>query len=425
MKPILFLLLFVVALARAEGDDGAELLFQAARLGNTQQLESLLASGVSPDLVDQYGHTPLYYAVAYNHTDSVELLLASHANPNTAVFGHYAADTLERPATPLQCAAELGNRRIASQLIEAGAHVNEKGSSGRTALHYANGHLDLIALLINKGVDINARDADGDSALDEAVWYGSLDTVALLVAHGARLDEAQTKTGATPINEAAFKGQTTLVQYLLQFRPNLQTADKHGYGPLENAVRMGKEDVAVLLLNAEAKGTETPESLAKAMDLAVRRGESAVVESLLQNGFSANGVLPSGATLLDVAAFEGALKVVDVLLAHNADPTVSGRNGNFALEDASLKGFARVASKLLEHGAKINQTNGGSGTTALYSAAAFGKGEVVKLLLERGANPRLCGKNMKTAYQAALENGFTELAGEIQMHGGGKGCEYL
>jgi ankyrin repeat protein len=78
---------------------------------------------------------------------------------------------------------------------------------------------------------------------------------------------------------------------------------------------------------------------------------------------------------------------------------------------------------LLDHGALVNRLNTGSGTTALYAAASFGKGEVVKLLLNRGANPTLCGKNRKSPYQAALENGYSEVATEIRNHGGARNCE--
>ena len=112
-----------------------------------------------------------------------------------------------------------------------------------------------------------------------------------------------------------------------------------------------------------------------------------------------------------------------VLLDYNADPNMVGRNGAIPLEDASLKGFDSIASMLLDHGALVNRLNPGSGTTALYAAASFGKGEVVKLLLNRGANPTLCGSNRKSPYQAALENGYSEVATEIRNHGGAKSCE--
>jgi ankyrin repeat protein len=217
-------------------------------------------------------------------------------------------------------------------------------------------------------------------------------------------------------------GKTPLVRYLLQFDPDLRIVDKRGYGPLENAIRMGKEDSALLLLEAEARTPQTAQFFGLAMEAAIQKDESALVTALLQYGALANSTLPSGSAPLDTAASAGAIKVVDVLLKNNADPNRMGRNGTSSLEDASLKGFAGIAGLLLDHGAAVNHLNSGSATTALYAAASFGKAEVVKLLLERGANPNLCGKNHKTPYQAAIENGYDDVAAFIQVHGGAKSC---
>src|SRR5262249_31811715 len=143
----------------------------------------------------------------------------------------------------------------------------------------------------------------------------------------------------------------------------------------------------------------------------------------LRHGALANDLLPSGSTPLDVAASAGAIKVVHALLDKSADPNISGRNEATALEDASLKGLDSIVGMLLDHGALVNRLNSGSGTTALYAAASFGKGEVVKLLLNRGANPNLCGNDRKTPYMAALENGYGEVATQLRNHGGAKSCE--
>jgi len=415
MKPLLLLLVLAKSL-QADGNTAGDTLAKASRLGDVKTLESLLSAGISADLQDRYGRAPIYYAASFKQVKAVELLLAYHADPNPPITSRSF-----EPSTPLQWAAELGNRQLASILIAAGARVNETGPMGRSALHCANDQLGVIRLLIEKGADVNARDREGESALDEAAWHGSFDTVALLLAHGARINESETKTGATPINEAAYKGHARLVEYLLQFKPDLEIPDKHGYRPLDNAIRMGKEDCALLLL-AAAGDQQTPEFFQKAMDMAIRKAEPVVVESLIKHGANVNGTLPSGATPLDVAAFNGAAKVVDVLLKNHADPNMSGRNGIRPLEDAALKGFDGIAGMLLDHGAEVNHVSDGSGTTALYSAASFGKGEVVALLLKRGADANVCGKNQKSAYQAALENGFGEVAAQIKEHGGGKNC---
>ncbi len=258
---------------------------------------------------------------------------------------------------------------------------------------------------------------EGTSPLDDAVWNGYLDTAAILLAHGARLNEAETKTGATPINEAAYQGNTRVVQYLLQFHPDLDSRDKEGYSALENAARRGKEDSALLLLEAEAKRQKTPQSFEKTVDFAIKKDESVLVAALFRHGATANDAL-------DLAASSGAIKTTQTLLNSGADPSRIGPNGTSPLEDASLKGFDSIVGMLLDHGALVNQVNSSSGTTALYAAASFGKEDVVKLLLKRGANPNLCGRNHRTPYQAALENGYNGLAAQIEIHGGAKSCKW-
>jgi ankyrin repeat protein len=131
MKSLFFLSLIAVKVLQADGNAAAEMLAKAARVGDLKTLESLLSSGVSSDLPDQYGRAPIYYAASFNQAKVVELLLAYHADPNPPANRRTYAHGV--PATPLQSAAELGNRRIAFLLIAAGAQVNEKGPAGRTA----------------------------------------------------------------------------------------------------------------------------------------------------------------------------------------------------------------------------------------------------------------------------------------------------
>ena len=200
MKFTCLLFLFTLFL-KAGVNAGVERLAKAARTGDIKTAENLLENGINPNLPDRYGKTPLYYAASFNETQVVELLLASHADPN--------AKAMERetdfPATSLQSAASMGNLHMASLLIGAGARVNMAGLTGRTALHFAviGTHLDMIGYLLEKGADLSTRDAEGTSPLDDAVWRGEINAAAILLAHGARLNEAEPKTGATPINEAA------------------------------------------------------------------------------------------------------------------------------------------------------------------------------------------------------------------------------
>jgi ankyrin repeat protein len=176
------------------------------------------------------------------------------------------------------------------------------------------------------------------------------------------------------------------------------------------------------LLDAQPKERQTPQFFGKTMDDAARKDESLLVEALLRHGMPVNGILPSGNTPLDAAAFAGAVKTVAIFLNNGADPNLSGPGGTTPLEDAALKGNASIAGMLLDHGALVNHINSGSGTTALFAAASFGKGEAARLLLNRGANPNLCGQNRKSPYRAAVENGFDDVAATIKSQGGVNNC---
>ena len=392
----------------------------ALERGDLPTIETLLSVGFDPNATDQHGQTPLRLAIAAHQNRVVEFLLARHVDPNGPL------DNSRYPARPLQFALEYGNLNAASILIAAGAKVDRKGFRGRTALHAAaaaGNHLDVVQFLIEKGADLNARDADGMSPLDEAVRRGSLSSTAILLANGARLNERNTQTGETPINEAAYRGHSSLVVYLLQFHPDLRILDKQNRSPLDNAIRMGKEESSLLLLDAEPKERMTSDFLDATMDAAIKKDESLLVRGLLRRGAPANGSLLSGSTALEIAAATGIAKSVRELLANKADPNISGRNGSSPLEEASLKGFASIAGLLLDGGALVNHLNGGSGTTALYAAASFGREEVANVLLERGADPNLCGAGLKSPYQAAIGNGYRQLAMQIQKHGGSTKCE--
>ena len=408
----LLLLLASIAASLEAQVDLNTLFTRASVAGDLKTAETLLSSGLNPDSRDRFGRTLLINAAALGDPGAARLLLSYHADPNAK------REPDGGESTPLQCAARTGNLEVAQLLINAGADVNAKGKSGRTPLTFAvlSGYLDMTRLLIEKGADVNTQDAEGVSPLDYAAWQGSLDMVAMLHAHGALLNKPATQTGATPINEAAYRGNTAAVQYLVQFHPNLDIPDKKGYGPLENAIRMGKEDSALLLLQAQPQLSEN------ALRMAVKKDESRLIQELLRRKDGSLAMLQSGVTPLGLAASEGSVNVARLLLESGVEVDAMSKDGATPLEEASIRGITPIVLLLLDHGAKVNHVNNDSGATSLYAAAAFGRDEVVKLLLERGADPTLCGKTAKSALQAAVDNGFSGVAALIRQRTSREGC---
>lgn len=417
-----FLVLLFASCVRGQDNIAASMLTQAAKLGDIKTADTILSAGVDPNISNQGWRKPLYYAALFGRIEVAALLLSHHADPNSRSVSENPNS--ESPQTPLQVAASHGNLPMASLLTSAGAQVNVKADTGRTALHFAavGGYSDLIRFLIEKGADVNVRDRNGVSPLDDAVWRGHLEATTVLLSEGAQLNQKVKDTGATPVNEAAFSGQTDILRYLLRFQPDLLAPDRRGYTPLENSARQGHEEAALSLLEAASPEQKTAAFLSRIMEEAVKKDESLLVEKLLLDGVNANATLASGILPLNAAAFQGAGKVVRVLLNAGAASNTSGPDGTTPLEDACLRGFDSVAQMLLDRGAFIDARNTVSGETALYAAASFGKSEVVQLLLLRGADPNICNKAQITPYKAAVMNGYTDIAAQIQQRGGSAHC---
>jgi ankyrin repeat protein len=227
--------------------DGATALVVAIINANYDFAAFLIDAGADPNIVDHdAGMGPLYAAIdmhrlAVGHgrpnprpsgtLDSVDIvrrLLDHHADPNavlkTPIFQrqHTIGDaTLGKGATPFMRAAKSGDVEMMKLLLAAGA--NPKATlSNTTPLMFAAGFgwrdgspiapsfdqgspeeaVQAIALLLDLGLDINAANDNGDTALHLAVTgRGSQEIVRFLISRGANL-QAKNKRGQTPLAAA-------------------------------------------------------------------------------------------------------------------------------------------------------------------------------------------------------------------------------
>ena len=114
--------------------------------GDHHRVKLLLAAGAGPNVADQYGWTPLYYAAHYGHEKIVQLLLAAGSGPNTA--NQYGC-------TPLHSAVLNDREAVVPLLLAAGANPNATVRGGWNPLHSAayQGHEAIVQLLLAAGAD--------------------------------------------------------------------------------------------------------------------------------------------------------------------------------------------------------------------------------------------------------------------------------
>ncbi|MFH1021403.1 MAG: ankyrin repeat domain-containing protein [Pseudomonadota bacterium] len=117
-----------------------------------------------------------------------------------------------------------------------------------------------------------------------------------------------------------------------------------------------------------------------------------------------NSATDDGTTALHCAIAPGNPAIVSRLLDFGAHPNVADHDGRTPLWLAVHKEDARIAALLLDYKADPNCRVGKNRLTPLMAAAKNGRIEIVNLLLDRGADPRLVSEDGRTAAQFAREN---------------------
>ena len=165
-------------------------LHYAAALDKPDIAVILLAHGANVNAEDAFGTTPLLAAVSGEHLDTIRLLLAHGANVRAA----------ERKTGQNALMRGVRKVEIARLLLDHGLDVNARDNAGRTALMNSFSP-PVVALLIARGANLALQDKQGDSPLLAAVRADRTECVALLLKHGAQVDVRNT-LGETPLSVA-------------------------------------------------------------------------------------------------------------------------------------------------------------------------------------------------------------------------------
>jgi uncharacterized protein len=126
--------------------------------------------------------------------------------------------------------------------------------------------------------------------------------------------------------------------------------------------------------------------------LASAEGRVEVVRWLIDHGAAINEWNERGNTALYLACLRGQSPVVRLLVGRGADPAIAApRYGLIPLFTASHQGHLEVVRSLLGHPSADTTVNHRdvTGRTALWYACAYGRGGVVRALLESGADPTI------------------------------------
>jgi len=150
-------------------------LVQAVIANDEAKVRALIAEGADVNDVDNQGKTALHWAVQDGNVAIASLLLDAGADIE-------AEDKEMYISSPLITAASTGKAEMIALLVEKGANINKKDADGMTALMYAamNGHKNAVKTLLQLGARRDDVDQSGMTALMYAIEYNHADIATLL-----------------------------------------------------------------------------------------------------------------------------------------------------------------------------------------------------------------------------------------------------
>ncbi|HEX5223390.1 MAG TPA: ankyrin repeat domain-containing protein [Verrucomicrobiae bacterium] len=394
-------------------------LIVAVRRGYADIAGQLIAANADVHALDAEGYTAMVYALKANDQPLIKLLTDAGAKPPK-----YAEGSLP---SAWMAAAKAGDCARLRDLISDGVDVNLKHASRdeddkgddddsdgeATALKYAaqKGHLDAVKLLLASGANVDEKfggsfDPGQKTALMYAAKAGHLEIAQTLIAAGAA-PTARDQRGKTLLHYAAEGGHAGMIDLLMKHSLKVETKTKDGTSPLMAAAATGHADAITALVKAGADPNRFTGGMT-ALWYAASGGHTTAVQALLNAGADPKAG-DKAFSPLQAASMDGHKDVVNLLLKHGktgkkgGDAKKTTETDGAALADAALMGQVDIVRTLLESGADPD-VPGEEHFTALMGAVRAGRIELVQMLLKAGADVNALNEDGETALDLAYDN---------------------
>ena len=405
----------------------------------------------------------LNYAARLGDEALVAKLLEKGAKTETRLNRRYRENSIDGSALVEACIS--GHRGIAEKLITHGADVNAKSGESFSGTYpictaVQGGHLELVRLLLQRDVDVNASGGWGP-ALQIAMYQGHHDIVQELLKHGADIHDSRGSYGgpvqaavlgdhldlleqivtagadinmpagetrikgggvflcSSPIQAAVYNNKPHLVDWLIAHGANVNLqAIKHGNSdpPLATAARNGNMEIVNKLLAAGADVNQPDQreyDTGGPLYWAVREGHAAITSRLLDAGANPNasgGYYEAETTILTRGAMGNNTKVIQYLLDAGADVNQYSQYREYnepPLHTACRYNHVDVVQVLVERGANVNEQIQ-TGQTPLHIAARHRHADILALLLRKQADDTLTTRRGQLPFHVAAGAGDKE-----------------
>ena len=368
-------------------------------------IKILLNSGADPNIADIHGITSLQYAsCAHCSADTLQALTDCGAYVNTTVDNRQIASRVayfKEFTTAMKHAVQNG-----INVRRTHADLNLPDCGGITPLHIAvmgGCSNDFLLQLVYSGADVNATNMYNETALLHACNKGNTDAIYILLNAGADPNIAN-YGGNTGLHMAA-DGECSkeAMQAIIAHGANVNAVDQRNSTALMRTSNDGHEDTTNVLLNAGADPNIADANGKTSLHHAiVGRCNERIVQAIVDKGADVNARDIKSRTALLSASHFGYEHAIRILLKAGADPNIADENGETCLHHAVLGECSKeVLRKMLDQGANVNATCNMS-HTALMLALHQRNSDAINVFLNAGINPFIADGNGNTCLHHAV-----------------------
>jgi ankyrin repeat protein len=247
--------------------DGSELIFAILNRENAVAIR-LIRNGYDIEFVVNFGYNALICATQRKIYSVMEVLIRKNVNLNK--------QTKDSGISAIILAAMNCDLKAFNILFEAGADVRLLNKKNQSALNFAakNGSYDMVFKIIQRLHQISVLQCDGASEKNQKLY-----TRSQFLAYMNQKDDY----GYNPLIDAVINQHESIVKLLVENHANCDNIDHFGGFYLNNAIKLGKVEIAKHLVRAGANIHHFDENYKSGFDLATAAGYDDLVLEMINN----------------------------------------------------------------------------------------------------------------------------------------------
>jgi ankyrin repeat protein len=275
------------------------------------------------------------------------------------------------------------------------------------------GNIEAVKILIANNAKIDALDKNGDTALITVSRKNDIKIATLLIEAGANIEVKNKVNGNTALLMAGLNRHKDMMIFLIENEANYNTINKFGTSSIMFAIDNGHVDVVQLMIDKGADINHRSKYGKNPLLLACNNEN--MLNLLIENGADLEAKNADGYTVFIECITNFKHSAIKLLLSKGVDINPKNNGGHAALRLAIIKGRTKTMSLLLNRSCGAGILDPLYGGKHLLSAVKTGNVQVVKTLIDAGADIHMKTDQGESMYDVAVSRGHPAVASFLRL----------